>query len=343
MKSIPKVEQVMMNVNDNCFFKCQMCSIWKKKDFSHLSLNVYGKFFKDLTNIKGSQTQIQIAGGEPLVNKDIYDIINLSTDNGLYTGLNTNSWLLNEKNILKLFNAKLNFIMLSLDGSSPKVHDFIRQKPRSFNKVMKVAHTIAAYNKKSSHKIEIGINTVLSELNLHDAINIVNLIDKTPYINQIWLQAVSAPLAENTIDENNYVDDTHTFWYEHDTFDHLWPKNKTVVKDTFTELIHMKKKGSKIQNNINRLQLQYNYFLHPDHQPKNCQCTMFKDVMIENNGDVYLCPFRPELIGNIKINNIHKLWVQSKTKQARSRIIKCNKNCHILVNCGLPKNEKTKL
>ncbi len=339
------VEYVMVNVSDTCFFRCQMCSIWKNKlESSRLAKEVYKRFFRDLTKIRGPNTEICFTGGEPLANKDIYLLARAASNSGFATIINTNGWLLNDENIKKLFEARLGSITFSLDGSCPEVHDRIRGMPGSFRRIMVNAKKIKKYFMDKGEKITACFTCVISALNIQDIIGVVNLVQKTPYIDMIWLQAVTSPLGQTDIVDDKVLDKDgligDKYWYQHDAYKHLWPADEKQIAELYSELIYLKRSGYKIANNLNHLKMQYYYFKHPSKRMKNTLCMMFKDLYIDTNGGVFHCPVKKECLGNIREDRIDQLWHSYNGLRLRRNIIKCQKACHVLLNCGLTCDER---
>ncbi len=69
---------------------------------------------------------LAFSGGEPLARKDFFKVAKHAVDSGLYVSLATNGTLLNKQTTRKLKEIGLNYVEISLDGSSPEVHDEFR-------------------------------------------------------------------------------------------------------------------------------------------------------------------------------------------------------------------------
>ncbi|MDO5556025.1 MAG: radical SAM protein [Clostridia bacterium] len=101
---------------------------------------------------------IALAGGEPLMRKDICEIISYIKGKGIEIFLNTNGTLITEEKLLKLLEAGLTHIEISVDGLE-KEHDFIRGEG-SFQKVLKTIEICQKYN------VKVGIMSTLFKHNI---------------------------------------------------------------------------------------------------------------------------------------------------------------------------------
>lgn len=69
---------------------------------------------------------VHFSGGEPLLRKDVFDLVSYARGLGLQTRVNTNGILLNEENVKRLKAAGLTECGVSLDSADPAVHNKLR-------------------------------------------------------------------------------------------------------------------------------------------------------------------------------------------------------------------------
>jgi MoaA/NifB/PqqE/SkfB family radical SAM enzyme len=323
---------VKINVTETCFFNCKTCFSWKNKiDKCILPLDVYKKFFKDLGKIKGANTSVNFTGGEPLSSSNIFNLISMANKQVKYTNLNTNGWLLNKINIKKLFDSGLTDITISLDGSSAKKHDDIRGMPGSFKKIIEASKDIKEYYKSKGKDINVGIIFLVSALNIDDVINTIKLVKKNKHMDYVFLNAVNAPIFGDSVD---IVKRGQKAWFENEKYSYLWPKYINKIRKLYSEIIFLKKQGFPISNDIERLKMQYLYFSHPKNRAKNIICSKNNDIHLDNFGNIFHCVILGDKIGNIKEESIDNIWNNDLSKKSKQIIIKCNVNCHELINCG---------
>lgn len=144
---------VMINVTNQCNLRCSYCfAQFYKRDEEELNTE---QIFSLIDELKDLGTQrIALSGGEPLLRKDLPEIIKYIKSKGIECGLNSNGILVPVKiNDIKLVDS----ICISLDGPE-NVHDRYRgagswQKAMSAIKVIK------------ENKIPLHINMVLTKNN----------------------------------------------------------------------------------------------------------------------------------------------------------------------------------
>ena len=80
--------------------------------------------------------QILFTGGEPLLRKDIFDLIAYAHKIGMLTRIGTNGYLLTREYVVRLKQAGLNQCGVSIDHSDEDAHDRTRKLPGSYERVM---------------------------------------------------------------------------------------------------------------------------------------------------------------------------------------------------------------
>lgn len=108
-----------------CNLKCVMCPypIMGRKN-EHMSMTVYDRIIQEGA---GFLEFIWLHHfGEPLINPDIYKMIDMAEDAGIRTGMSTNGTRLDEKASAALLDSKLSMLYVSLDGATKQTFEKIR-------------------------------------------------------------------------------------------------------------------------------------------------------------------------------------------------------------------------
>ena len=128
-----------------CNFRCTMCQVsspgFKSKN---MDLETFKKVIIDNKQL----IKIKLQGmGEPLVNKNLVEMINFAKNFGISTEIITNGSMLDEKNAENLIKNKLSKLTISLDGATKKTFEKIKVKS-NFETVVNNAKLFAKKLKK---------------------------------------------------------------------------------------------------------------------------------------------------------------------------------------------------
>jgi AdoMet-dependent heme synthase len=111
------------DITYRCNCRCRMCQRWNNPHAESLTLSDYRRLaieFRDL-----AVHQISIAGGEPLMRRDVFEIIGAFNRSGLSVNLCTNGMLL-ERYRDQVASSGATCVTVSLDGATAETHDAIR-------------------------------------------------------------------------------------------------------------------------------------------------------------------------------------------------------------------------
>lgn len=169
MNKLPKLD---LNITNRCNLRCVHCAfdsgVRKVKEFSVAKIR---EILMDTKELGGER--IDVTGGEPLVRKDVFEIIKIAKELGYRVELVTNGILLNKSKLLRLKQLKLDSIAVSLDGSTYEVHSRIRNVSREqYDKVKKNIELAAQLGFRTK------VNTVVFESNMEDLPNITSFCIK---------------------------------------------------------------------------------------------------------------------------------------------------------------------
>jgi len=147
----------------NCNLKCKMCPFWKRTN-KDLNTEKEKAILRQI--YESGVCAIAFEGGEPLLRKDLSEILAFSRSLPLQTSLVTNGVLLESKidEIAQYINGA---IYVSLDGLE-KTHDSIRGVSGCFKKTVQ---GITAASKKTP----VIINTTILNENIHEIEDLVKL------------------------------------------------------------------------------------------------------------------------------------------------------------------------
>jgi radical SAM protein len=113
-----------------------------------------------------------ITGGDPLKRPDLFDLVEYATSHGVRTSLTPSATpLLTREAIAELQHRGLARLAVSLDGSTPEIHDAFRRVPGSH------AWTLRAIRWARELGLPVQINTTITRRNLTDFEEMARLLE----------------------------------------------------------------------------------------------------------------------------------------------------------------------
>jgi len=158
----------------------------------------------ELTNAEGKALIDQIAamhvpifvftGGDPLKRKDVFELIRYAAGKGLHVALTPSATpLLTREAIFQFKEAGLVRLGISLDGSTPEIHDSLRGLPGAWER------TIQAIEWANEAGIPIQVHTTLGHRNIQDLDNFCALFEKQPIV--MWNVFFLVPVGRGQLDD----------------------------------------------------------------------------------------------------------------------------------------------
>jgi MoaA/NifB/PqqE/SkfB family radical SAM enzyme len=242
---------VRFQLTNRCTLRCQYCTLWKTQK-EDLSTEQIVKIIGDLGTL--GTKRISLSGGEPLLRKDIEEIVDACWQNRIYPEMNSNGTLVPQK---QKIIEKLDFLKLSLDGPED-IHDSIRGKG-SYRQV------IAAAEIAYEGGVRFGFACTLTQHNLSGISHVLEMAK------QFGTIAAFQPFKK--------------MYKECEDIEHLTP-GKNAFQKVIRYLIEEKQKGNKhIRNSERALKHIYHW---PEYEQLTCWAGKIFCI-IDVNGDVIPC------------------------------------------------------
>src|SRR4051812_33452434 len=154
---------VIWETTQACDLKCAHCRANAQPNRAALELSVAEGFHLIDQAAEMGVPIFVLTGGDPLKRPDIYAQIEYAVSRGLKPCLTPSATpLLTHESIGKLKSSGLGRLALSLDGSTPELHDGTRGVAGSFAKTVQCAEWA-----REAH-LPLQINTTISRRNVHD-------------------------------------------------------------------------------------------------------------------------------------------------------------------------------
>jgi len=133
-------------------------------------------------------------GGDPLKRKDVFELIRYAAGKGVQVAVTPSATpLLTREQIFKMKEAGVVRLAISLDGSSPEIHDAFRGLPGAW------ARTIQAIEWANEAGIPIQVHSTISRHNANDLDNLCNLFEKLAIV--MWNVFFLVPVGRGQMDD----------------------------------------------------------------------------------------------------------------------------------------------
>ena len=274
---------LLAEVTYRCPLNCVFCynPIDYAKQHNELTTQEWIKVLREGREMGAAQ--LGISGGEPLLRKDLEEIVSEARKLGYYINLLTSGIGMTEKRISDLKDAGLDHIQLSFQDSTKEMNDFL-SSTKTFDLKKKVAGLIKKYD------YPMVLNCVLHRLNIDHIEEILNMAE-----------AMGAEFVE--------LANTQFYSWGMLNRDQLLPSEKQLKKAE--EVTH------KFRDRLgNKMKL---FFIMPDYysnRPKKCMNgwgNVF--VTIQSDGTVLPCHVASMLPGiefdSVRNKSLDWIWYKS--------------------------------
>lgn len=303
----PQLKHLFLEVTSRCNARCDHCG--SRCDGNEQGKEISGEVLKNAlieiaAHYDPNDVFLNVTGGEPLMRKDLFDIMEFATMLGYKWGMTSNGMLITPTIVEKLEKAGMSTISVSIDGLE-KTHEEFRHVPNCYEKILKGIRLM----QKSNIIQTVQVTTVVNKKNISELEELYQLLLKNHV--KYWRVVTCDPIGRAS-DNSNILLDKDDFKY---VFKFIKEKRKAKkMIDVSYGCSHYL--GPNLEGEIRD-----NYFI--------CM-TGYMVASILSNGDIFVCPNVPrrkELIqGNILKDNFVDVW-ENKFKLFRDENRTSNSNC----------------
>jgi radical SAM protein with 4Fe4S-binding SPASM domain len=169
-KYVPLV--LSWNVTRKCNLKCSHCYInASPSEYTDELTTEEGKRLIDQI-CEVSHPLLILSGGEPILRKDIYELIEYGAKKGLRMGLGSNGTLIDDFVAKKLKQSGISTVSISIDSHIPENHDDFRGVKGSWRKA------VGAIQALRENGVLVQVNTTLTQQNYDEIDDIMSLAEK---------------------------------------------------------------------------------------------------------------------------------------------------------------------
>jgi len=152
-----------IEVISTCQLDCDFCYVGegKLKPFRAKNRMTYDDFLKIWDDIELFTTEVEFTGGEPTLNKEVYQMMQKAKETGVYTTLTTNAQLINEKLSKKILEANPSRVLIALDGIDNNMYESTRKRGDYNVLLNNISELVKAKSKYPNNTTNIQLQTII--------------------------------------------------------------------------------------------------------------------------------------------------------------------------------------
>lgn len=287
-----------------CNCKCKMCDFWREEKQDDLPTEVWIRFLKELKSFAGTYN-INFSGGEPMLRKDIFEILDCCRKLGVPAGITSNGALINEKTIPRLLDTNIFNINVSLDSLEDSVHDDMRGTPGLLAKLRNNLDLLMEAKRDSGSSVRVILKSIVCAENLD------NLIPLAEYARDMGMTGISYQPIFDWSEESKDMSGV----------------DQAMLSEVVSQLVDLKQQDYPILNSEHSIKQWPGYF-DGTLAGSNSPCSVpLRELFVYPQGDIIFCGTCNPVIGNITENDIRTIWFSEKARKVRKALVKCEKMC----------------
>ena len=185
----PELRNLFLELTEQCNEHCLHCG--SRCEASASPQVPTEKLLEVLSEVKEQlgidRTMLCITGGEPLLRRDFFDLMNAAAELGYRWGMTTNGTLITPEIARRLADAGMRTVSVSIDGL-PATHDKFRSRPGSYDEAMRGVRNLIDVGAFS----HVQVTTVVHAWNIRELEGMFSAFDDVPI--DSWRLAAIEPM-----------------------------------------------------------------------------------------------------------------------------------------------------
>jgi len=163
---------IEVSPSGTCNHRCTFCALdFMEYQKRYLDLNVFDKCVLEMSNL-GIKSIMFAGEGEPLLHKNISDMVIRTKNSGIDVALTTNGVLLNQSLSEKIL-SHIEWIKISINAGTKKTYSKIHQaKESDFEKVLSNIESAVKIKRQKGYSCIIGMQMILLPENQNEVITL---------------------------------------------------------------------------------------------------------------------------------------------------------------------------
>ncbi len=253
-----------------------------------------------LDEIAGDYSPVLVlTGGEPLLRGDLFELAAHGTSLGLRMCIATNGTLVTDRVCEQMKETGIRMVSLSLDGSTPAIHDDFRQQPGAFEATLRAAELFR------KHDVPFLVNSSFTKRNQDDIPECYRLAKQIGARAWYMFMIVPTGRGEDVMSELISVDDYDDILNWHYDAEH--EEDELLMRPTcaphYYRLVMQRQKAEK--DKWRRKDLTFS-----TGTGKGCIAAQ-TICLIDVDGNVLPCSYFPTTAGNVREQPFREIWETS--------------------------------
>jgi MoaA/NifB/PqqE/SkfB family radical SAM enzyme len=303
-------------VNNECNSRCVMCDMWRYDDKAEIPAHFWIDALRGLRSSLRA-VKVSFSGGEVFLKTDIFEILRGCADAGIPFGVVTNGILLTPENVERYLECRPMNLSVSIDSLDPVIYGEIRGTS-SLQRVRANMESLMDRLEHVGSNLRVTLKTVVNRKNL-------------PELGALAAYAQQMGLAGITFDPIKRTREPFTTSFVRE-FEDIFAMESDSLREAADELIGLKRSGYPILNSEANMR----EWIHYADSRANDVCTVpLNSLYVDRLGDVRICDFRGDSIGNIQESDLRLMWRQPQTQSVRKELVGCDQPCVYCVRRGM--------
>ncbi|WKB54299.1 radical SAM protein [Eleftheria terrae] len=191
---LPRFAQI--EPTGSCNLACRMCTVTQRPDGDGmLTLAQFERLLDELPQLE----EVHLQGlGEPMLNPQFFEMVELAVARGLRVTANTNLTLLTPERAARCVSSGLHTLSVSIDAAHRELYESIRVKA-SFAKVVRNLERLSAARRAAAGSVlQVRLVMVLMRQNLDELADVLRLAQRVG-VHDVLVQRLSSDLEQATL------------------------------------------------------------------------------------------------------------------------------------------------
>jgi len=290
-----RLREIIVSVTHRCNLKCAMCQI-PLNDVEEMNTSELKELISDAARL--NPNSFVFSGGEPLLRKDIFELISFANQYKINTCLTSNGTIINIEVAKQLADSGIGVVNISIEGPED-IHDLLRGSG-NFKKAVEALKNLSYY------KIETTIAAVVCRQNY----------SSLPYIMELAHQFGVTTVKFQPFNEMFLIkkEEKENFFALQSEFEE--------IKQSIEQVKELSKKYRITTNPDNYLDIIPLYLTSLWSNSYHNPCSsLLNSCPISADGNVYLCwALSDRVLGNVKKTKFSQIWNSDEHNRLRELV-----------------------